>query len=158
MNRQFFEFWGNFFINVAQGQKQLDDLSQWMKQGFAGVDDLTALFQQSYGLKAPESGRGRDTHTWQQAITDFQRAFAQFAAQWGWVGQYEHQQVLDKCVQLEKKVQAQQATITQLRDLLTQAGLGHAELFQHVNKSIKEQSDQFQALMDNIRTAGKNDP
>lgn len=26
MNRQLYEFWGNYFISVAHGQKQLEDM------------------------------------------------------------------------------------------------------------------------------------
>ncbi len=156
MNRQFYEFWGNFFTNVAQGQKQLDDMSAWMKQGFSGTDDLTTLFQRCYGLKAPEPGGALDIQSWQKAIADFQQTFAQFAEQWGWVTQTEHQQVLDKCAALEKKVQQQKVTITQLRGLLEQKGLGHTELFQHFKGALEDQSSQFQALMESISKAGKD--
>ncbi|MBC2744313.1 MAG: hypothetical protein HGJ93_15025 [Desulfosarcina sp.] len=86
----------------------------------------------------------------------FQNAFAKFAVQWGWVTQTEHQQALEKCAALEKKVQQQQATITQLRDLMAQEGLGHTELFRHLEDSLKEQSNQFQALMESIHSAAKD--
>ncbi len=156
MNRQFYEFWGNFFTNVAQGQKQLDDMSTWMKQGFGGTDDLTTLFQRCYGLKTPEPSGALDIQSWQKAIADFQQTFAQLAEQWGWVTQTEHQKVLDNCAALEKKVQQQEATITQLRDLLNQEGLGHTELFQHFKGALEDQSSQFQTLMESISKAGKN--
>ena len=156
MNRQFYEFWGNFFTNVAQGQKQLDDMSAWIKQGFTGPDDLTALFRRCYGLKASEPDGSLDIQSWQKAITDFQQTFAQFGEQWGWVTQTEHQKVLDNCAALEKKVQQQEATITQLRDLLNQEGLGHTELFQHFKGALEDQSSQFQELMESISKAGKN--
>lgn len=156
MNRQFYEFWGNFFINVAQGQKQVEEMSAWMKQGFAGTDDLTALFQRCYGLKAPQSGSDQDSPTWQQAISDFQQAFSQFAAQWGWISQNEHRRCLEKCATLEKEVHAQQATIKQLRGLLSQKGLGYTELVEHLKGSLKDQSEQFQALMESIHKAGKD--
>ena len=123
MNSQFYEFWGNFLTHVAQGQKQIEDMSVWMKQGFAGADDLAALFRRCYGLDAPDSVQ--DKQAWQEAVAEFQNTFAQFAAQWGWVPQAEHQQVLEKCAALEKQVQAQQNTIQQLRGLLAQKGLGH---------------------------------
>jgi hypothetical protein len=54
---KFLEFWGNYLIAVAQGQKQLQSLSRWMHQNFQGWEDLTALFKKSYGLEtlAPDS-------------------------------------------------------------------------------------------------------
>jgi phage tail tape-measure protein len=155
MDSQFYEFWGNFLINVAQGQKQLEEMSDWMKRGFVGVDDLEALFRRCYGLNAPDTGGAQDPdpQAWQAAVAEFQNAFAQFTAQWGGVTQAEHQQVLEKCADLEKQVLSQQATIRQLRDLLAQKGLGYNELLEHMQGSIKDQSDQFQALMESIRSA-----
>ncbi len=153
MNTQFFEFWGNFLINVAKGQKQLDDMSTWMKQGYNDADDLASLFRRCYGLNASDTGTAQDPQAWQEAVGEFQNTFTQFAAQWGWVPQAEHQQALEKCAALEKQVEAQQATIHQLRDLLAQKGLGYSELLQHMQGSLKDQSDQFQALMENIRSA-----
>ena len=156
MNRQFYEFWGNYFINVAHGQKQIEDMSAWMKQGFAGTDDLTALFRRCYSLKETESGRAVDLQTWQKAITDFQQTFTELAGQWGWVTQAEHQQMLEKCAELKKKVELQQTTITRLRGLLDQEGRGHAELFQLFKGTFEEQSNQFHALMENISKVGKD--
>ena len=154
MDSQFYEFWGQFLINVAQGQKQVEEMSAWMKKGFAGADDLTELFRRCYGLKAPDSTS--NPQAWQEAIANFQDTFAQFAAQWGWVPQADHQQALEKCAALEKQVEAQQSTIRELRDLLDQKGLGYSQLLQHMQGSLKDQSDQFQALMESIGSAFKD--
>ena len=64
--------------------------------------------------------------------------------------------MLDKYAALEKKVQQQEVTITQLRDLLNQKGLGHTELFQHFKGALEDQNSQFQALMESISKAGKD--
>ena len=156
MNRQFYEFWGNYFTSVAHGQKQLEDMSAWMKHGFTGTDDITALFRRCYGLNAPEPGGALDVQTWQKAIADFQQTFTQLAEQWGWVSQTEHQKILDKCAALEKKVEQQQAAISQLRNLLNQEGRGHAELFELFKGTFEEQSNQFNALMESISKVGKD--
>ncbi|WP_372683732.1 hypothetical protein [Desulfosarcina sp.] len=158
MNTAFLEFWGKFLINVAQGQKQLDEMSSWMKHGYADADDLAALFRRCYGLNASDAGSVQDPQAWQEAVAEFQNTFAQFAAQWGWVPQTEHQETLEKCAALEKQVAEQQATIRQLRDLLAQKGLGYSELLQHMQGSLKDQGDQFQALMETIRRAFNDKP
>lgn len=156
MNRQFNEFWGNYFTSVAHGQKQLEDMSSWMKQGFTGTDDITALFQRCYGLNAPGSGSALDKQTWQKAIADFQQTFTQFADQWGWITQTEHQKILDKCAGLEKKIEQQKATINQLRDLLNQEGRGHTELFEIFKGTFEEQNNQFHSLMESMSKIGKD--
>ena len=158
MNAPFFEFWGKFLTNVAQGQKQLDEMSTWMKKGYADADDLAALFRRCYDLNTPDAGSAQNPQAWKEAVAEFQNNFNQFASQWGWVTQVEHQQVRDKCAALEKEIQEQQATIRQLRELLAQKGLGYSELLQHMQGAIQNQSDQFQALMENIRKAFNDKP
>jgi hypothetical protein len=155
MNRQFYEFWGNFFTQMAQGQKQLDELTTWMKEGFGGTKELNELFRRCYGLSPPKADDNQASQIWQKAIKDFQQSSAQLAKQWGWVSQTEHQAVLDRCALLEKQVQEQQVTIKELRNLLEEKGLAHTELFQHLNKAIKEQTNQFNVLMESIHEAFK---
>lgn len=135
----------------------MGEMSAWMQQGFKGLNDMSALFQRSYGLKGPESGGGPDSPEWQKAIADFQQALAQSAGPWGWVSQTEHQKTLEKCSALEKKVQEQQETVERLRELLAQEGRGHAELFKHLQDSLKEQGDQFHELMQGISGSVKED-
>jgi uncharacterized protein YoxC len=156
MNRQFFEFWGNYFTNVAKGQKQLEEMSAWMKKGFSGTDELTQLFRRCYGLEEPEPNSSLDSQKWQKAIAEFQDTFSQTANAWGWVTKTEHQQIIDKCSALEEKIQQQEKTINQLRDLLDKEGLGHSELFQHVKDVYEDQSKQFQELMKSINEAVSN--
>ena len=155
MNRQFFEFWGNFFSQVAQGQKQIEEINAWVQQGLAGTKELNELFQHCYGLKLPENDNPQSSQIWQKAMQDFNQSFNELAEQWGWVSRSEHQEVLDRCKELEKQVNQQQETIKDLRTILYEEGQGHSELFKHLNKSIKEQSDQFHALMDSINEAYK---
>jgi uncharacterized coiled-coil protein SlyX len=157
VNRQFYEFWGNIFIHAAQGQRQFEEVATWMKAGFTGVDDLNKHFRRCYGLSPGQADDSKDSPTWQKAISDFQQGLSQFAAQWGWVSLSEHQKVLDKCAALEKKNQAQQETITKLNDLLTQEWHDYSELFQHFKDTLKDQSEQFHALVKTIYHSGENE-
>jgi uncharacterized protein YoxC len=150
MNRQFYEFWGTFFTHVAHGQKQLEEMTDWMQQGFAGAKELNELFRHCYGLSPSGDDDNQTAQQWQKAIEDFQQTLGQLAKQWGWVSQTEHQKVLDRCAALEEKVKQQQITIKELRALMEEKGLGYSELFQHIQSSVKEQSEQFNALMENI--------
>jgi hypothetical protein len=84
-------------------------------------------------------------------MADFQRSLNQLAAMWGWVSQAEHQHVVRDCEALRKKVEEQEAVIGQLRDLLNQEGRGHTLLVDHLQRSLKEQNEQFQSLMKAIR-------
>lgn len=158
MDRQFYEFWGKFMINVAKGQKQMEEMTAWMQQGYADKDDLATLLRSCYDVSPTQDKTAQDSQSWQKAISDFNNAFNKFAKQFGWVAQSEHGKLLEKCDILEKKVQEQQDTINRLRDLLTQKGLGHTELFEHLKDSFKEQTEQFNAFMETIGGAAKEDP
>jgi hypothetical protein len=150
MNWQFYDFWGNFLLQVAKGQKQVDDMANWMRQGFDALNDMGALFRNSYGLPDASSDAGITSSDWQQAVYSFQKSLDHFAGQWGWVSQAEYQKSRKECENLRTKVESQKETIEQLRDLLAQKGMGHAELFKHVQDSLNEQSHQFHELMRSI--------
>ncbi|MFV0437075.1 MAG: hypothetical protein ACK5PS_06760 [Desulfopila sp.] len=151
MNRQFFEFWGDFFTNVARGQKQFEEMTAWMQHGFTGTRELNELFQRCYGLAPSGTDARQPSPVWQTAIDDFQKNFAEMASQWGWVSETEHQKALNRCRDLEQQVQQQQKTIGELRTLLLDKGLGHSELLQHLKNSMQEQSDQFHSLMQSLQ-------
>ena len=147
MNWQFYDFLGNYFLQVAQGQKQSEDFAQWMQQGFDNLNDMAKLFQRSYGLKEKDTSGDSGLQNWQKAIDEFQEACAKMAGQWGWVSLDEHRKVLEKCVGLEEKIEEQKKMIEQLRELLAQKGMGHAEFFNHLQDSLNEQNIQFHELM-----------
>jgi len=158
MNKQFYEFWGNYFLQLARGQQQIENLSALMKQGISGMNDLAALFRRSYGLTAPSTADNEsETRPWQNAMADFQRSANQLAALWGWVPQAEHQRVVQDLETLKKKVKEQEAVIGHLRDLLNQEGRGHTMLVDHLKRSLDEQSQQFQSLMESIRKSYSKD-
>ena len=152
MNRQFYDFLGHVFLNAAQSQDTLDAITVWMKQGFSGMAQFTEIFQRCYGLQTARNDPREMSAAWQKAMNDFQQAFTQFAHQWGWVSQSEHQKLVDKCAQLEKMVSDQQATIAQLRGLMARKGIGYTELFEHFNNALEDQGKQFQALMASMRS------
>lgn len=155
-NRQFFEFWGNFFTTMAQGQKQLEDMTAWMEQGFSTANEMSELFRRCYGLDPAKSDPPREDKAWQNAVQDFQQALTQLATQWGWVSQPEHQKALDKCAALEEKILQQQDTVKELQDLLDLEGAGHTKLLQHMKDAMEEQSDQFHTLMESIHGVYKD--
>jgi uncharacterized protein YdiU (UPF0061 family) len=154
MNWQFYDFWGNFLLEIARSQKQMEDMANWMRQGFEALNDMGVLFRNSYGSTMPPHDADQNSPSWQQTVSDFQKAFAQYAGQWGWVSQEEYDQAVEERDQLRQKSEEQKKTIEQLRELLTQKGMGHAELFSHLQDSLNKQSSQFQELM---RTIGGAD-
>jgi len=118
MDRHFLEFWGNFLINAAKGQKQLEDISKWMQQGFEGFDELTGMFKKFYGLEHMEKNTPAYMETWKKASENFQKSFKDYLRLMGVVSKDEHLTLVKKYEELKEKVAAQEETINNLRMLL----------------------------------------
>jgi uncharacterized protein YdiU (UPF0061 family) len=140
-------FSGELFSSGCQGAETDGRFFPRMQQGFNNFNDMAKLFQRSYGLKEIDPSVDSSAQTWEKAIEEFQETWVKLAGQWGWVSAEEHKKVLEKCAELEKEVDEKKIMIDQLRELLAQEGMGHAELFKHLQDSINEQSAQFHELM-----------
>jgi len=89
MDRQFLEFWGNYLLSVARGQKQLEDVTRWIRGGFSGVEELTALFKKYYGLEEQSQDGPESTAAWEKAAADFKKSFGDYFSIMGWVSKDE---------------------------------------------------------------------
>jgi uncharacterized coiled-coil protein SlyX len=155
VDKNFLTFWGNFLLNVAEGQKQLEQMTTWMRHGFTGIDEINDMFRRVYGLEQspPHAAVESGDDPWMTAMEAFQDSFAAYAEQWGWVPRRRYAELQAEYERLEKKSAEQQETIRQLRDLLETKGMGHVELFQRFQSLVQDQSRQFQELMSNIKRA-----
>ena len=151
MDRQFLEFWGNFMLNAAKSQKQLEDLMVWMKGGLKGFDELSVLFQRMYGLGKVEQESPEGMKTWVAAQETFSQSYKEYLAILGVVPREEHLALVAKCEELKEKVASQEETIKNLRLLLSQANQeGYRDMVDHLEGLARKQSDQFQELMESF--------
>jgi hypothetical protein len=158
MDRHFLEFWGNFLINVAKGQKQMEDMSKWMQQGFEGFDELTGMFKKFYGLEHMEKDTPTYMETWKQASENFQKSFKDYLRLMGVVPKDEHLALVKKYEELKEKVAAQEETIKHLRMLLEEKKVEiQGELVQGFQEIIEKQSEQFQETMETLSRFFKKD-
>jgi tetratricopeptide (TPR) repeat protein len=158
MDRHFLEFWGNFLINAAKGQKQMEDMSKWMQQGFEGFDELTAMFKKFYGLEHMEKDTPIYMETWKQASENFQESFKDYLRLMGVVPKDEHLALVKKYEELKEKVADQEETIKHLRMLLEEKKVEiQGELVQGFQEIIEKQSEQFQETMETLRKFFKKD-
>jgi DNA repair exonuclease SbcCD ATPase subunit len=150
MDRQFLEFWGNYLLAAAKGQKQLEDLNQWIRQGFRGFEELTAMFKKFYALEDPRKGDSDSTRAWQNAAADFRNSFNAYITLMGMVPQDKYLTLEQKYAALQKKVAEQKETIQALRKLLTEKGTYQGETVKVFQDLVQKQSDAFEKLMKNI--------
>jgi hypothetical protein len=158
MDRHFLEFWGNFLINAAKGQKQLEDMSKWMQQGFEGFDELTGMFNKFYGLEHMEKDTPVYMESWEKASEKFQESFKDYLRLMGVVPKDEHLTLVKKYEELKEKVAAHEETIKHLRMLLDEKKAEtQGELVQGFQEIIEKQSEQFQETMETLGRFFKKD-
>jgi hypothetical protein len=158
VDKHFLEFWGNFLINAAKGQKQFQDMSKWMQQGFEGFDELTAMFKKFYGLEQMEKDTPAYVETWRKASENFQKSFKDYFRLMGVVLKDEHLALVKKYEELKEKVAAQEETIKHLRMLLEEKKVEtQGELVQGFQEIIEKQSEQFQETMETLGNFFKKD-
>jgi hypothetical protein len=149
MDRHFLEFWGNLLIDAAKQQKQLEDLTKWMQQGFKGFDELTAMFNKFYGLEHLKKDTPAYMETWKSASENFMQSFNDVMGMMGMVTTTEHLALVKKYEELKEKVAAQEETINRLRMLLEEKKAeSQEELVQGFQDLIEKQSKQFQETME----------
>jgi len=147
MDRQFLEFWGNYLLSVAKGQKQLEDVTRWIHGGFSGVDELSALFKKYYGLEEKSQDAPESSAAWERAAADFKKSFGDSFSIMGWVSKDEYRILEEENQVLKQKVEAQEETISRLRDLLKNPGTDPGQALDVLQDLINKQNAEFQKLM-----------
>jgi hypothetical protein len=157
IDSNFLEFWGNYLIAVARGQKQLEDLPRWIRQGFQGLEDLTVTFKKCYGLEQLQPNSPAFTEAWKKATADFRKSFKESFGLFGWIPQEEHQKLAEENQRLQQNIAQQQTIIRRMRTLLDEKGLDQNKTLEVFQDLIKKQSDEFQKLMKNLAEPAKPD-
>ena len=147
MDRHFLEFWGQYLLAAAKGQKQLEDLNQWIRQGFSGFEELTAMFKKFYGLERPPDDSSDSAKAWENAADGFRNSFNAYLDLMGVVPRDKYLALEQKCTALQNKVADQEETIKILRSLLTEEGTYQGETVKVFQDLVNKQSDAFEMLM-----------
>jgi hypothetical protein len=147
MDKHFLEFWGNLFLHAAKGQKQVEEIVQWVDQGLKGFEGLTDMFHKSYGLDRLNKGTPEYGKAWREASDTFQNSLRDFLKLMGVVPRQEHLALVKKYEDLKKKAADQEETIKHLRMLLEKEGMDQGEAVKRFQDLVKEQTEQFQDLI-----------
>ncbi len=155
MDRQFLEFWGNYLLAAARGQQQLEDLNQWIQQGFNGFEELTGMFKKFYGIERPSKENTDSALDWQKAAAGFRDSFNAYLELMGVVPRDKYQSLEQKCDALIEKVADQEETIKILRGLLAEEGTYQGETVKVFQNLVEKQSDAFETLIRNLSADAK---
>ncbi len=158
LDSKFLEFWGNYLLAAARGQKQLEDLNEWMRQGFSGFEELTAMFKKFYGFEHPPRKEDSGSiQAWQTAAADFRNSFNAYFNLMGMVSKEEYQALEQKYAALQKKVADQEDTIKLLRTLLAEEGTYQDQATKVLQDLVNQQAEAFETLMKGIASAAEDE-
>lgn len=155
MDRSFLEFWGNFLLQVARGQKQLEEMNQWVSQGLRGFEDMTTLFRKAYGLDEVSQESPDQAKVWEKAREDFQKSYREYMRLFGMVPSQDHLELVRKYEELKRKCEAQEETIKHLRMLLETQGGDYGQMARNFQDLMQSQSEHFQKMMETFGSAFK---
>jgi hypothetical protein len=156
VDRQFLKFWGEFLLNVAEGKRQIEEMTHWIQSDLPPLGELAALFRKCYGL--PETNADRQDALWRTATTGFHTALETYAPLWGWVPLDRYTRLKDKLAHLEAEIAEQKRLIKQLEVLLENQGLGHMAMTTRFQNLIADQRQAFEQLMQALSASAEATP
>jgi hypothetical protein len=158
MDKNFFEIWGQLFLNAAKTQKQMEDFNLWMTQGKKSFEQMTSLFMKQYSPDIPEGdreGTADYTKVYKQSMEVFQESFREYLAMFEMVPKADYLVLEKKVAVLEAKCREQDETIVQLRKLMGTSGADHSKVAEGFRELLEQQANDFQELMKNLSSFTK---
>ena len=149
MDKKFLEFWGTFLLNAAKGQEQLEDMTQWFREGFKGVEQQMSLFRKCYGLDRESESSPHYMEMWSKAASDFQNSYKELLGLMGMglVPKKEYLTLAEKYEALKEKLASQDETISHLKMKSTARNIDQGEVVKGFEVLMKNQAEQFQKVM-----------
>jgi ribulose kinase len=148
MDKNFLEFWGNLLISIAQGQKQMEDMTRWLNQDFTGLDSLMAPFKKVYGLEQVSPATARYEELWNRQLKSFQDSFQEYLKLLDVVPRRDYEKVQEENQALKKQIVEMEKAITDLRMLVAEKmGSSASKAVKGFQELVFSQMDKFQEMM-----------
>ncbi|MDD5476480.1 MAG: hypothetical protein PHU03_08225 [Syntrophales bacterium] len=155
MDAKFLEFWGKSLLNLAKGQRQLEELSRFMSGGFegSGSQGIAELFKSTYGLDKLEKNGAEYLKLYEKASRSFQKSLREYMGLFDVVPRGEMESLQQECEVLKAKVAEQEKVIEQLGSILGEKGMEPGESVLNLQELLKRQTDEFQKMMNEMGKA-----
>ena len=147
VDKKFLEFWGTFLLNAAKGQEQLEDMTQWFREGFKGVEQQMSLFRKCYGLDREPESSPNYMEMWSKAASDFQNSYKELLGIMGSVPKEEYLTLAEKYEALKETLASQDEMIRHLKMKGTAGDIDQGAVVKGFEALMKNQADQFQKVM-----------
>jgi hypothetical protein len=154
MDAQFLELFGKMLIQAANSQRQMDQFSNWLRQGFdvARIPGLGDYFQQLYGLADIPKDSAQYMQLLQNAQADFLAAYGEFAGLLGLVPEKKYAALLKDFESLKKKCQAQEEMIANLTSKPEKGDHPVSDLTDQLTDIIEKQKGEFAKTVKSLST------
>jgi len=156
VDRQFLEFWGNCFLNAAQTQKHLEDMSRWIRGDYMMYEDITKMFTRFYGFDLMETTTPDYFDFWKKTTEDFQKSFVDFMGLMDFMPREEtgslareNRGLRDRIAELEKSIKTLQKILDEKLSVQNAGIKGFEDM-------LKDQTQKFQDMMLNYSTMFKD--
>jgi len=176
MDKQFLEFWGHTFLAAAKNQKifedvmscfapggQLEkqpglDMEQWLKAWKNGYQAWQSFLSTMYGVDPyAREDKTSDESGVQELTSLVTQNWKEMISMMGAVPRQDYDALRQENDELKKRLELQEERIQQLQDVLQHKGLFDFEqMTESFQEVLKNQSDQFQDLMQAIQSSWKN--
>ncbi len=158
VDKKFLEFWGTFLLNAAKGQEQLEDMTQWFREGFKGVEQQMSLFRKCYGLDREPESSPNYMEMWSKAASDFQNSYQEVLGLMALVPKEEYLTLAEKYEALKEKLASQDETIHHLKMKSTSGDINQGAVVKGFEALMENQTDQFQKVMKSFGQLYKEPP
>lgn len=147
MNNEFLEFWGNLLINVAKGQRKMEEVNSWINQGLKGSEELSGMILSFYGVNGQNEDALPEGKAWEKLNKSFLEAYREYIKLIGMVPKTEYDNLAKKYEDLEHKCKEQEEYIRHLEKLTFERTLDPSKAVKDFQELISNQSKQFNKLM-----------
>ena len=128
-----------------------------MRQGFQGLEDLTAIFKKTYGLEQLPPNTRAYQRAWKKATADCRKSFKETFEQLGWVTEEEYHALWEENQKLRHELKERNHTIQSLKLLLEEKGLDQTQNLDVFKNLIHQQGKEFQKLMKSLSEPAPSD-
>ena len=155
MDSKFLEFWGKSLLNLARGQRRLEELGRLMGVTIEDEGSFAELFRRTCGLEKFEKDGTEYLKLYEQASQSYRQSLRDFFGLFDMVPRSELEALAEKCRSLEAKTAEQEQLI---EDLATMGkGAEHDKTVRELQGLIEKQTREFQDMMKTMGQAFKGE-
>lgn len=146
MDSRFLEFWGNWMLQAAKGQKSLEEMSGWISKSCNGVEEFNRMMRRFCGMEEQPADKSPEA-VWEDSLALFSRAWEEYLILFDVAPKRAFDAAQAENEALKQRVREQEATIRKLRSRLLDQGADVGETVKGIQDLVQKQSSQFKELM-----------